>query len=204
VGGRAGTGARWARAREFHRRRLVAAIRGLCSSVTEVSFHASRPAGRAAATESERSRHEIGRRGTRPWEEDDVPNGGLPHAEYARALQVSRAHVYLTYPFVLSWSLVEAMSLGCVVIGSSTPPVREVIDGANGILVDFFDVNGLAERVIEALAAPVRFQDLRQRARTTVLERYDLNRICLPALLQQMGIGPSPVAANAAPAAGRG
>jgi glycosyltransferase involved in cell wall biosynthesis len=109
--------------------------------------------------------------------------GQLPHRDYLRALQVSSAHVYLTYPFVLSWSLLEALSTGCVVIGSDTAPVREVIDGANGILVPFFDPNQLAERVIEALAHPRRFHSIRANARRTVLDRYDLKRICLPKLM---------------------
>jgi glycosyltransferase involved in cell wall biosynthesis len=109
--------------------------------------------------------------------------GPLPHREYLSALQVSSAHVYLTYPFVLSWSLLEALSAGCLVIGSDTPPVREVIDGENGVLVPFFEPDQLAERVIEALADPRRFHPLRANARRTVLDRYDLKRICLPKLV---------------------
>jgi glycosyltransferase involved in cell wall biosynthesis len=118
--------------------------------------------------------------------------GQLPHADYVRALQISRARIYLTYPFVLSWSLIEAMSAACLVIGSNTPPVREVIDGANGLLVDFLDVGALADRVIDALADPARFEHIRQRARATALERYDLKCVCLPALLEQMGLEPGP------------
>jgi glycosyltransferase involved in cell wall biosynthesis len=100
-----------------------------------------------------------------------------------RALQISSAHVYLTYPFVLSWSLLEAMSAGCLVIGSDTAPVREVLDGDNGMLVPFFDVDQLADRVIDALAHPGRFRKIRKAARRTILDRYDLARTCLPALL---------------------
>jgi glycosyltransferase involved in cell wall biosynthesis len=109
--------------------------------------------------------------------------GRLPYADYLRVLQVSSAHVYLTYPFVLSWSLIEALSTGCVVIGSDTPPVREVIDGRNGILVPFFDTDQLAEAAIEALAHPRQFADMRVRARRTVLEQYDVERKCLPQFL---------------------
>jgi glycosyltransferase involved in cell wall biosynthesis len=109
--------------------------------------------------------------------------GSLPYRDYLRALQISSAHVYLTYPFVLSWSLVEAMSVGCLVIGSDTAPVREVIDGSNGLLVPFFDTEALAEAVVDALARPRRFHALRAQARRTALERYDVQRICLPAML---------------------
>ena len=84
--------------------------------------------------------------------------GRVPHADFIRMLQVSTAHVYLTYPFVLSWSMLEAMAAGCVVIGSATAPVQEVIrDGENGMLVDFFDRQGLAERVAEVLGERNRF-----------------------------------------------
>ncbi len=106
--------------------------------------------------------------------------GWLPHADYLRVLQISSAHVYLTYPFVLSWSLIEALSAGCLVIGSDTPPVREVINGKNGILVPFFDTGQLAERVIEALAHPHRFAQMRARARRTAVEQFDMQRDCLP------------------------
>ena len=87
--------------------------------------------------------------------------GRLSHADYVRVLQVSTAHVYLTYPFVLSWSLLEAMSAGCLVIGSATGPVKEVIDGSNGVLVDFFDREALARAITAALAAPQSFAELR-------------------------------------------
>jgi len=109
--------------------------------------------------------------------------GRLPYRDYLSALQVSSAHVYLTYPFVLSWSLLEAMSSGCLVIGSDTAPVREVLNDKNGLLVPFFDFKRLAERVIEALDNPRRFDPVRIQARETILDRYDLARICLPNLM---------------------
>jgi glycosyltransferase involved in cell wall biosynthesis len=109
--------------------------------------------------------------------------GPLAHADYLRVLQVSTAHVYLTYPFVLSWSLLEAMSAGCLVIGSDTPPVKEVLNSTNGILVPFHDASRLANAAIEALAHPRRFDRHRARAREMVIERFDLRRVCLPKLL---------------------
>jgi glycosyltransferase involved in cell wall biosynthesis len=125
----------------------------------------------------------------------------LPRADFLAALQISSAHVYFTYPFVLSWSLLEAMSAGCLVIGSDTPPVREVIDGENGVLVPFFDVPQLADRVMEALTYPRRFAKMRKAARETVASRYDLKSVCLPRLLDFYRITPSPRAARPARAA---
>jgi len=101
--------------------------------------------------------------------------GRVPYPTYQRVLQVSAAHVYLTYPFVLSWSLLEAMASGCLVIGSDTAPVREVIEhGRNGLLVDFFDVEGIAESLQTILAGSSKYTDLRELARATVLGRYPL------------------------------
>ena len=106
--------------------------------------------------------------------------GRVGYTEYLRILQVSAAHVYLTVPFVLSWSMLEAMSAGCVVIGSVTPPVQEVIqDGHDGWLVDFFSPAAIADRIVEALARGPELQPLRQAARWTARSRYSLDR-CLP------------------------
>lgn len=107
--------------------------------------------------------------------------GKLAYEAYLRLLQVSSAHVYLTYPFVLSWSMLEAMAVECVLIASDTQPVTEVIEDAhNGILVDFFDVESIAEQVGKVLKKPKQYQAMREQARKTILERYDLKTICLP------------------------
>ena len=110
--------------------------------------------------------------------------GPLPYRQYINLLQVSSAHVYLTYPFVLSWSLLEAMAIGCVIIGSRTGPVEEVIeDGHNGLLVDFFDAEALARQLDYAVRYRSSLRELRRQARQTILDRYDLRRVCLPAQL---------------------
>jgi glycosyltransferase involved in cell wall biosynthesis len=110
--------------------------------------------------------------------------GRLPHTTLTELMQVSAVHVYLTYPFVLSWSLLEAMSCGCLVVGSRTAPVEEVIShGDNGLLVDFFDAEALAASVADALARRGELVHLREAARRTVQERFDLAAICLPTQL---------------------
>ena len=107
--------------------------------------------------------------------------GRIPYDAFVRLLQITRVHAYLTYPFVLSWSMIEAMAAGALVIGSRTAPIMEVIeDGVNGRLVDFFDIAGWSAAFVEALANPDRALALRQAARQTALDRYDLRRICLP------------------------
>ena len=105
--------------------------------------------------------------------------GHLPYDRYLSVLRVSRAHVYLTYPFVLSWSMVESMALGCVVIGSDTAPVREVIrDGGNGLLADFFSPEDIAAKAIAVLQDPGAFAPLARAARETAVARFELSH-CL-------------------------
>lgn len=111
--------------------------------------------------------------------------GRLPYSTLMQLLRVSAAHVYLTVPFVLSWSMLEAMSLGALVIGSDTAPVREVIaHGHNGLLVDFFSPRQLADTVCDALARPDAHRSLRLAARQTIVDRYDFERRSLPAYLK--------------------
>jgi len=111
--------------------------------------------------------------------------GRIPYESYRRLLQVSRVHAYLTYPFVLSWSMLEALAAECLVIGSATPPVKEVLrHGENGLLVDFFDIEGWARVIAKALADPAAFQPLRKAARAGVVRDYDLDTVCLPRQLK--------------------
>lgn len=111
--------------------------------------------------------------------------GKVPYPAFTALMQVSRAHAYLTYPFVLSWSMLESLSAGAVVIASDTAPVREVIrDGVNGRLVDFFDVKGWSAALTDALANPAAYEKMRIAARRTVLDRYDLKTICLPEMVE--------------------
>lgn len=107
--------------------------------------------------------------------------GHLPYPQFLAVLRLSRVHVYLTYPFVLSWSLLEAMSLGCTILASDTAPVREaIIANETGWLVDFFDHQGLGEQ----LGALLEDQSARQRlgaaARAHAQAHYDLRTVCLP------------------------
>lgn len=111
--------------------------------------------------------------------------GRLAYQDYLRVLQISSCHVYLTYPFVLSWSCLEAMSVGRVLVASKTGPVQEVVEhGVNGLLFDFFDVAALSRQVVDVLAQPTHYQHLGKQARQSVLERYDLKTQCLP---EQLG-----------------
>ena len=107
--------------------------------------------------------------------------GRLGYDRLVDLIHVARVHAYLTYPFVLSWSMVETMAAGTLVIGSNTPPVAEVIqDGVTGKLVDFFDVKGWTAALTDALARPEAYDAMRDAARLMVRQRYDLRSVCLP------------------------
>ncbi|MDJ0619036.1 MAG: glycosyltransferase family 4 protein [Calothrix sp. MO_192.B10] len=115
--------------------------------------------------------------------------GRLPYSEYLQVLQASSAHIYLTRPFVLSWSMLEAMATGCLLVASNTPPVLEMIeDGINGLLVDFFSPQKIADKVESVLNHPEDMQVIRQRARDTIVKNYDLATL-LPQHLQWMLTG---------------
>lgn len=111
--------------------------------------------------------------------------GRIPYDMFISLLQVSRVHVYLTYPFVLSWSLFETMSVEGAIVASDTAPVREAIDhDVTGRLVDFFDPDALIDQVCDLLDDPAARARMGREARAHIVENYDLRRICLPRQLQ--------------------
>ena len=113
--------------------------------------------------------------------------GKIPYPAFVSLLQIARAHVYLSYPFVLSWSMLEAMAAGAPIIASRTPPVTEFIrHETNGLLFDFFDRQALVEAVCRALDDADLSQALTRSARQTIVEGYDLERVCLPAQIKLM------------------
>ena len=107
--------------------------------------------------------------------------GHVAYQHFIPLLQLSTVHVYLTYPFVLSWSLLEAMSAGCAIVASNTQPLQEAIrHNDTGRLIDFFDAAGLADEVCALLDDPQARQQLGQNARAFAQQNYDLKTVCLP------------------------
>ncbi|HWE01017.1 MAG TPA: glycosyltransferase [Tepidisphaeraceae bacterium] len=112
-----------------------------------------------------------------------VFTGPLPPAQLARLLAATDLHVYLSAPFVLSWSLMDALSCGAVVLGSATSPVKEmIVDGENGLLADFFDVEDFARKGVEVLRDPASFRPLGRAAEKMIDERYGLD-VVLPKMV---------------------
>jgi glycosyltransferase involved in cell wall biosynthesis len=112
----------------------------------------------------------------------------LPHASLRALMQVSTTHVYLTYPFVLSWSCIEALSVGCAIVASDTAPVRDVIvDDENGVLTPFHDHRALAAAICELLADPTRRARLSRAARKTALASFDIS-LCVRRTLDILGV----------------
>jgi glycosyltransferase involved in cell wall biosynthesis len=110
--------------------------------------------------------------------------GNVPPNVLAQIFSLTDLHVYWTVPFVLSWSLLNALSCGAMVIASDTPPVREVIEHEkNGILVDFFNVEAWAKSADRVLSDPAQFQDLARAGRETILRDYSLE-VCLPRIVR--------------------
>lgn len=111
--------------------------------------------------------------------------GKVPYQNFLKILQVSTVHVYGTYPHVLSWSLLEAMSIGCAIVASDTAPLHEVIShDETGKLVGFFDIENLAEAVCGLLEAPAERERLGNAARNFILQNYNLHTSCLPRQLE--------------------
>jgi glycosyltransferase involved in cell wall biosynthesis len=107
--------------------------------------------------------------------------GHVPYQYFIPLLQLSTVHVYLTYPFVLSWSLLEAMSAGCAIVASDTQPLHEAIaHNETGKLVSFFDAQALTQEVCDLLDNPVERARLGANARQFAQTNYDLQTVCLP------------------------
>ena len=119
--------------------------------------------------------------------------GQISYPTYLKVLQLSKAHVYLTYPFVLSWSLLEAMSAACPIVASDTGPLKGIIeDDYNGLLVDFFSITELVKKVGSLLENPIKASKLGDFARKDCIKKFDLKLTCLPAhlkLLEAYGSG---------------
>lgn len=107
--------------------------------------------------------------------------GRVPYDYYLQVLRVSRVHTYLTYPFVLSWSMLESMSIGCCLVASATPPVQEVLrDDETGAMVDYFDGGALIDRICSLLDDPETRERYSAAAREYIIKNYDLETVCLP------------------------
>tara|TARA_B100000427_G_scaffold217052_1_gene181260 strand:+ start:1100 stop:2353 length:1254 start_codon:yes stop_codon:yes gene_type:complete len=110
--------------------------------------------------------------------------GWLDYEKLIRLMQICTTHVYLSYPFVLSWSLLESMSCESVIIGSNTKPVKEVIEhNKTGLLVDFFDYKEISNAISSVLSDPNGFEKIRESARKLIIDKFDLNKVSIPKYL---------------------
>ncbi|MEO0937546.1 MAG: glycosyltransferase family 4 protein [Pseudomonadota bacterium] len=119
--------------------------------------------------------------------------GQVPFEAYQKIVQISRCHIYLTMPFVLSWSLLESMAMQATIVASDVAPVREAIThGQTGLLVDFFDPAALAAQVVDVCAHPKKYAHLGPAARDHVVKTYDFHTVCLPEHIRQINalVGP--------------
>ena len=113
--------------------------------------------------------------------------GRVPYSEYQKIIQLTRCHIYLTAPFVLSWSLLESMAMEATIVASDTAPVREVIShGKTGLLVDYFDPEAIAAQVVKVLESPKSFAKLGPAARKMIVKKYDFETVCLPEHIKRM------------------
>lgn len=113
--------------------------------------------------------------------------GQVPFEDYKKIIQVSSCHIYLTMPFVLSWSFLESMSMQSTIVASDVAPVREAIThGETGLLVDFFDSKAMAAQVFDLLQNPKNYAHIGPNARKHVVETYDFLTVCLPEHLRQI------------------
>jgi glycosyltransferase involved in cell wall biosynthesis len=113
--------------------------------------------------------------------------GRVPYDAYQQIIQISRCHIYLTVPFVLSWSLLESMSMGATIVASDVAPVREAIThGKTGLLVDFFQPEKLAQQVADVLERPGTYAHLGPAARQHVIKAYDFRKQALPVHLERI------------------
>ena len=111
--------------------------------------------------------------------------GTLPVKQYIHFLQLSSVHIYLSYPLVVSSSLLEAMSCGCAIVAADTAPVRDMIEnGENGVLVDFFDAHTLADKTAFILKSQSTREQLGLNALKYIRQNYDMHKICLPKLIK--------------------
>ncbi len=154
--------------KEIQRRRPNAHI--LCIGADGVSYGASPPHGQTFR---------------RMMLEETQPDmnrlhflGYLKYEDMLNVLRISSAHFYLTVPFVLSWSMMESMASECVILGSNTPPVMEVLEHErNGIVVDFYDHMNIADWVDKIFAHPTRMKHMGKAARETILNLYSLKKL---------------------------